>query len=77
MIGLNIVIELHMRQGATVHIVGVGCEKTFYATIQVDGTHLVDRGRFKTPSEAAVAYDEMAICHFGEFAKTNKMLGLL
>lgn len=34
-------------------------------------------GKYKTPEEAAKAYDLAAIKHHGDFAKTNKMLGLL
>lgn len=34
-------------------------------------------GMFKTPRDAAEAYDRAAVERFGEFARTNKMLGLL
>ena len=32
-------------------------------------------GRFDSAEDAAHAYDEAAIKHFGSFALTNKMLG--
>jgi hypothetical protein len=34
-------------------------------------------GSFRSAEEAASAYDEAASMHFGEFARTNKSLGLL
>lgn len=34
-------------------------------------------GHFKTKEEAALAYDAAALEHYGEFALTNKQLGLL
>jgi hypothetical protein len=34
-------------------------------------------GCFLTPEEAAAAYDRTAVAGFGEFARTNAMLGLL
>ena len=46
------------------------------ARIQVNGKH-IHLGRFKDKIEAAKAYDEAAIKYFGEFACTNKDLGLL
>lgn len=46
------------------------------AVISINGKtkHL---GHFLDPRMAAMSYDEAAIKHFGEFAKTNKQLGLL
>lgn len=46
------------------------------AQIQVNGTkrHL---GYFVYEVNAAIAYDSAALSEFGEFARTNKMLGLL
>jgi hypothetical protein len=43
------------------------------AQITVNGVHMVC-GDYNTPEEAANAYDEAAIKHFGEFAKTNDTL---
>ncbi len=34
-------------------------------------------GYFQTPEEAARAYDDAAVEHYGEYALTNKSLGLL
>jgi hypothetical protein len=44
--------------------------------IQVDGTSLF-KGYYDDPQIAALAYDNAATTHFGEFAKTNSALGLL
>lgn len=48
----------------------------WYAQLKVNGRgkHL---GYYSTPVEAAVAYDAAATAHYGEFALTNKALGLL
>lgn len=48
----------------------------FLAYIRVDGKkkHI---GSYRTPVDAALAYDKAAQEYYGEFARTNKMMGLL
>lgn len=48
----------------------------FRAAIVVDKKykHL---GEYESPEAAAVVYDKAALVHFGEFARTNSMMGLL
>jgi hypothetical protein len=41
------------------------------------GVRMIRGSGFPTPLEAALAYDAAAIAHFGEFALTNRQLGLL
>ncbi len=50
--------------------------KRWIAQIQVKGRHFM-LGRFLEARQAAQAYDEAAKKHFGSFARTNKMMGLL
>lgn len=46
------------------------------ATIQINGTSK-QIGVFQQPKDAAAAYDDAALKHFGEFALTNRAMGLL
>ena len=48
----------------------------YEAVIQWKGKK-VYLGKFLDPVEAAIAYDVASLHHFGEFAKTNKQLGLI
>jgi hypothetical protein len=50
--------------------------KHWRAVIKAHG-RAMDIGTFKDPTEAAMAYDSAAIKLFGEFARTNAMLGLI
>jgi hypothetical protein len=52
-----------------------GCIR-WHARIRASGK-LIVIGLFDSPEDAAAAYDEMATKLFGEFACTNKSLGLL
>lgn len=46
------------------------------AQLRVGGKSLY-LGYFDNPVDAAIAYDQAAVVHHGEFARTNKSLGLL
>lgn len=46
--------------------------KNWVAQISIDGKTR-NIGRFKTDKQAAIAYNEMAIKHHGEFARINKI----
>lgn len=48
-------------------------ENNFQARIRVHGKQY-NLGRFATPEEAARAYDQAALHHFGQFARTNDAL---
>lgn len=50
--------------------------RPWVARIMVDGRRLF-LGYFATEEEAAIAYDSASVVHHGEFARTNRMLGLL
>lgn len=73
------VMNANLRSDSTTGFKGVSTTQTngrWRATIQLNGRskHI---GRFDSPTEAAIAYDLEARNHFGEFACTNKDLGLL
>jgi len=72
------VTNSHNRRGcknAGVKYKGVDFHKK-YANYRarINGRHI---GSYDTPEKAAIAYDEAAGRLFGEFAKTNKSMGLL
>lgn len=60
---------------------GVSClghnrKKPYRASIWINNKNLC-LGYYSTPERAAQAYDEAALKQYGQFARTNKMLGLL
>jgi len=50
--------------------------KVWRGELRKNGQRMIKGSGFATPFEAAKAYDAAAIEHFGEFALTNKQLGL-
>lgn len=50
--------------------------KAWRAYLTVGGRHRF-LGSFDDPAQAAKAYDQAALIHFGEFARTNAEMGLL
>ena len=48
----------------------------FISSISVNRSR-IKLGKFDSAKEAAVEYDKAALYYFGEFACTNKMLGLI
>jgi AP2 domain/HNH endonuclease len=68
-----------MRSTNTSGYKGVSWDKSrekWLARTSVDGA-LKNVGRYATAREAAIAHDTVAVRHNGEFALTNKMMGLL
>jgi hypothetical protein len=54
----------------------LGKYNKFESKIMVNGKSIW-LGRFSDPKDAALAYDIAALQYFGEFARTNEMMGLV
>jgi len=68
-----------MQSNNTIGFKGVSyrsSERIYIAKSEIMGRH-IHIGRFKNPIAAARAYDDFIVKTFGEFAVTNKSLGLL
>lgn len=63
-------------KGVTMQRKRAAYAKPWNAYIEVN-KRTIHLGYFSEPQAAAAAYDEAALRHFGEFAKTNRALGLL
>lgn len=59
-----------------VHYLPEGRVKKWSAVICFNRKNMT-LGYFMTPEEAAERYDEAAVKYFGEFARTNRMMGLI
>ena len=69
--------NMRLRSDNSTGYKGVCCHKKtgkYLAYINANGKR-IHLGSFTNPEEAAEAYDKAAIYYFGEFAKTNEMLG--
>lgn len=56
---------------------GVRPNNSRWQAQMVEGGKIMNLGAFDTPEDAARAYDRAAVARWGEYAKTNQMLGLL
>lgn len=71
------ILNRGMQKNNTSGFRGVKMNRNFIvAQIRVGGK-TIHIGTFKTKKDAAIAYDKVAIQYHGEYAMTNKSLGLL
>ncbi len=72
--GQNRTIQTHSTPYKGVH--ALKSANTYQSHINVNGKRIY-LGSFRTPEEAAYAYDLSAMHFFGEFARTNQQMGVL